>query len=40
MIDGFVQQFARPGDWPGIRADILQHAERFFALGSVLKQYQ
>jgi NDP-hexose-3-ketoreductase len=40
MIEGFVRQFDKPRDWPGIRADIMQHAERFFSLGSVLKQYR
>jgi predicted dehydrogenase len=40
MIEGFIQQFGDPAGWHGIRQDILRHAERYFALRSLLKQWK
>lgn len=39
MLDGFTQQFSKPACWQGIRADIVEHAERYFALQAALQQY-
>jgi predicted dehydrogenase len=40
MIEGFIEQYADPAGWHGIRQDILRHAERYFALRSRLQHYQ
>jgi NDP-hexose-3-ketoreductase len=40
MIEGFIQQFDQPEGWHALRQDVLQHAERYFALRSLLKQYR
>ncbi|MES2626709.1 MAG: hypothetical protein V4628_15590, partial [Pseudomonadota bacterium] len=39
MLDGFVQQFSKPESWHDIRQGILQHAEHYFALHALLRQY-
>ncbi len=38
MIEGFVQQFATPSTWQGIREEILRHARHFHELRAWLKQ--
>lgn len=40
MLAGLAQQLAQPACWPGLRAELLAHAERFFALHAQLQQVQ
>jgi NDP-hexose-3-ketoreductase len=37
MFEGFARNLEHPACWPGLRRDILVHAERFFALQSQLQ---